>query len=150
MSNWIIDIKNGSWNVCRTHSNNGFTSSQMLILKPVLEVAYTLSEYKGAVRICRGKKTSIYTEETPAAVIGWFPNIFKPKITIAPEVFDKNDIENFLGITLTHELIHARQGCLRVFWENFIWTILRKNGDPPIEEEAYNSVNLWWDYKKLF
>jgi len=147
--NFIIKINlTGSAKV--TFGNNGFQKYELDVLLPALEQAYRLAGYHGAVDIYRGKTSPYTNEETASAVISW-PFIFgKPKIVIAPEIFDYNDAYNYLGLTLTHELIHARQGVWKVFWQNLIWTVLMKHGEPPIEEEAYNSVNLWWDNIDIF
>jgi len=143
---WMMTIKDDEWRLNKV-VYEGFSSHELTLLKLALEPAYMLSDYDGPVKFCKGKNTKNNTEETPAAVISWFPNIFTPKITVSPEVFLQNDVENYLGITLLHELIHAKQGFWRIFWENLVWSICRKKGFPPFEEEAYNSVNIWWDKK---
>jgi hypothetical protein len=129
---------------------NGFNSDELRTIGPALNLALKLTQFNGKIRIYRGRPNPNYTEETPAAEISWFPNPFIPKIVIAPEVFAESDTYNNLGITLTHELIHARQGVWRIFWESLVWYITGQNGYPKFEEEAYDSVNIWWDNQKLF
>jgi len=64
-----------------------------------------------------------------------------PRITLLPSALALDDDQ--LGITLTHELFHCRQGAWKVFWQNLLWAVLRRSGFPPIEVEAYEAVNLW-------
>jgi len=129
---------------------NGFGNTELKIIREALSPAIKLAKFGGKINVYRGKPNPNYTEETPSAEISWFPNPFIPKIVIAPEVFAKPDAYNNIGITLTHELIHARQGVWRIFWESLVWYIMNRKGYPSFEEEAYNSINLWWDNQKMF
>jgi hypothetical protein len=131
-------------------AKRGFTNSELKIVRPALELALKLAKFKGSINIYRGRPDPNYTEETPAAEISWFPNPFVPKIVIAPEVFVHSDTYNNVGITLTHEFIHARQGVWRIFLEGLVWFIKGQKGYPSFEQEAYDSVNIWWDNQKLF
>lgn len=65
-----------------------------------------------------------------------------PTVTLFPSIMDQDDDE-LLGMTIGHELIHCRQGFWRIWWQNLIWCLLRRPGYPPVEEEAYNIVNIW-------
>ena len=117
------------------------------MFRSVIEKAMRLAEYEGRVRIVRGRRDVRSGEEEGAAITTWsIMNLFSnPKMTLFDPAF--SDI-TMLGITLTHELIHCRQGFWKVWWQNLVWAIGRRPGQPPIESEASEAVNLWWDDKE--
>ena len=85
------------------------------------------------------------SESDTLAVTSW--SLFmEPSIWLMLDALDQDDDD--LGVSLTHELIHVRQGAWRVFWGNFIWFITGYAGFPPHEVEAYDAVNLWYDHKE--
>lgn len=73
----------------------------------------------------------------------WFKT---PVIKLTTKLMEQD--LNMIGLTLTHELIHCRQGFWTIFSQNFWYSITFNDNFPPFEIEAYNSVNLWYDYKK--
>lgn len=110
----------------------------------VVDRAVKLSLLDKDIIVRRGRRDSLSGEGEGAAITTWsITSLFsRPVVTLFDPAFVSLDT---LGITLTHEFIHCRQGLWKVGWQNLLWAILRKSGQPPIEDEAYESVNLWWD-----
>lgn len=124
-----------------------FSEDELRVILEVMPKAAKLSGYDGEVRLKRGKKDSLDGEGEGAAITRFWP-FGSPVMTLFDLAFEDED---YLGITITHELIHCRQGGLRVMWENFLWTLYDVfdvyNGEVPVEEEAEEAVNMWWDDK---
>jgi hypothetical protein len=122
-----------------------FPEDELRSILKVMPKAHRLSGYDGAVRLKRGRRDSLRGDGEGAAITRWWP-FSSPVMTLFDAAFDDED---YLGITLTHELIHCRQGGFRVMWENFLWTLYDVlgvyRGEVPIEEEAEEAVNMWWD-----
>lgn len=107
----------------------------------VLDNALKISGYKGKVIIqyMNNKEKDTY------AITSWPLKYFFriPVISLNKLIFGPDN--NILGYTLTHELIHCRQGCWTIFYQNIKY--LFKKGFPPFEIEAYDSINQWYDAK---
>lgn len=142
-----IEASNGHLdNVRLLDSNRGFDDSEIGKIIENIEKAVVLSKFSGSVDIIRGKSDPLADGEEGAAITSWtILNLFiRPNtILFEPSFYD----DDMLGITLTHELIHCRQGFWLILWQNLEWAILRKSGLPPFEEEAYDAVNTWYDSK---
>jgi hypothetical protein len=69
----------------------------------------------------------------------------QPSITFTPLAFERG--LDAVGVSFTHELIHCRQGFWRILWEKLCWLPPWRKGFPPHEVEAYDAVNLWYDYR---
>lgn len=122
----------------------GFSKFEQGMLDDVRDKAEKLAKHDGDVLVRRGRRDTRSGEGEGAAITTWsITNLFaRPRMTLFDPAF--SDVPT-LGITLTHELIHCRQGFWKVWWQNLVWAVLRRSGEPPIEEEASDAVNLWWD-----
>jgi len=120
---------------------NGLSEDEEKMFDGVIDRATCLSGYGGSVTISRGKRDPLGDGDEGAALTSWtILNLFsRPRITLFDPAFQDSDT---LGVTLTHELIHCRQGFLKVTWQTLLW--MMRSGFPPIEEEAYDAINLWW------
>ena len=114
-----------------------------------MQIARELSGYDGEVSFRYGRDDEWHAGDTDAWTT-WSPlNLWKrPCIKLFPRLFERGF--DAIGICLTHELIHCRQGFFKVYWQKFVWAILRRSGYPPVEDEAYESVNLWHDHQPIF
>jgi len=127
--------------------DHGFDDDEIRALYSVVLTTIRLSGFCGRVDVFKGDGDPLSGGEEGAAMTEWSPwSLFsRPTIILFPPAFVDGDT---LGITLTHELIHCRQGFWKVWWQNFSWAIMRRSGQPPIEDEASEAVNLWWDDEK--
>ena len=109
-------------------------------IQQVIDKALQISNFKKTVMVKYVEKI----EEDTFAITSWPIRYFwqTPIIRLSKSIFEQ-DIE-MIGVTLTHELIHCRQGIFKIFWQNFTYAILRKKEFPPVEMEAYDSINSWY------
>ena len=126
-------------------SSDSFSDTQQKMVDAVLPIARTLSKYAGIVEIIAGDPDDSQAKDTDALTT-WSPfHIWHiPKVRLFPGVFDRG--QDALGVCITHELIHCRQGFWRVYGQKLWWGICHGEEEVPVEVEADEAVNLWFDH----
>jgi len=124
----------------RVETRGALTATECQRIEALLPRAYAISGYTGSVTITAGVQEDA---SDPTAAMTTWPGLATPVIAVSSTGLALDDDE--LGITLAHELVHCRQGFWRVMLTNVMWAILRRPGFPPTEEEAYETVNTWYD-----
>lgn len=122
----------------------GFQKIHLTKIKQVIDKAIKISKVNRKAYI----QYKEFIEEDTNAITEWpLKYLFRtPIIKLSKQLLDQDT--DRIGITLTHELIHCRQGFWMILTQNIWWTITRKPGFPPFEQEAYDSINDWYNYGK--
>jgi len=128
--------------------SRAFTEEQLATLKAIIPIARKLSGYDGVLHIAAGRENEFLSFDTHAWTT-WSPITLwqVPSVKVFPCLLEEG--YDATGVCLTHELIHCRQGFWKVYGQKFLYTLMFwKKGEIPIEEEAYDSVNFWYDYQR--
>ena len=122
----------------------GFDFSKQSQLLSVLKQAINISKCNREVLIeCIDSK-----ESDTYAFTDWPLKYFfrKPIVRLTNKLMEQD--RDTVGYTLTHELVHCRQGFWKILGQNIWYAITFRKGFPPFEIEAYNTLNDWYDQKK--
>lgn len=118
-----------------------FTSEQLDLLNGVVDKAIELSGCSFRPQVLPGREESDINGTTTWPFFNMWP-FGKPTVYLTNGAFEDEDM---LGVTLTHEFIHCRQGWFMIY-KSKLGSLF---GRPDfVEDEAYNSVNLWYDAQR--
>lgn len=67
----------------------------------------------------------------------------KPVVKLTMKLMEQD--RDTIGYTVTHELVHCRQGFWKILLQNMWYAVTFKKGFPPFEIEAYDTLNAWYD-----
>ena len=120
--------------------DNSFSEENKSQVLSVLKRAVSLSKCNREIylSVIDDKKDTYALTDWPLKL--WFK---KPIVKLTKTLLKQD--KNTIGYTLTHELIHCRQGFWKILWQNIYYAVTFKKGFPPFEIEAYDSINLWYE-----